>query len=301
MDFKNLANPDERQINMPFWAKEIYLHHNLFSIFTQPFTPFVIVSAEHDDVYYYSHAFAQLSHIHPSTSLVSNKILFSLRRDLNSIPLGGCKLFYSSDTFPQPFSSAKEGWVDNLLHELRTGSLLMDLSSHLMRNMESIDQRVMYRFINAAQRQKISTIITTDLVQLLLYPPIVQPVSLTGVLRHSLKYLQQSSNTRFNLLSLTNKPETYHPDIFGSSNYPGNVFSTLLTWLHGVPITLEMEIINKFSVGITFNIPDDFLLSTIQGFSLIANYLSFFTSFFNSRSWMTHNSINLIFPRVFLE
>lgn len=301
MDFKNLATPDERQINMPFWAKEIYLHHNLFSIFTQPFTPFVILSADHDEVYYFTHSFAQMSHIHPSTPLVSKKILFSLRRDLFAIPLGIYKLFYTSATFPQPFSSGKENWVDNLLHELRTGSLLMDLSSHLMRNMESIDQRVMHRFINAAQRQKISTIITTDLVQLLLYPPIVQPTSLTNVLRHSLKYLQKSSDTRFNILSSTSMLETHNPEILGSSNYPENVFSTLLTWLHGVPITLEMEILNKFSIGITFNIPDDFLLSTIQGFPLIAHYLNFFASYFNSRSWMTHNTINIIFPRVFLE
>jgi len=301
LDKRDFASP-ERQIDTPFWAKEIFIRHNISTIFTQPFTPFAILSGDHDEVLYFTHTFAQMSRIHPSTPLFNKKVLFSLRNDLHSISLGSYKIFYSSATFPQAFSSTTGNWVEELLHELRTGSLLMDLSSHLMKNMDSIDQRVIHRFTRAAFRQKISTIITTDLVQLMLYPPIIQPISLTGVLRHSLKYLQKScSNTRFNIVSSSNGHRTHTPEIFGSSRFPENIFSTLLTWLQGVPITLEMEIINNFSVGISLIIPDDFLLSTIQGFSLIAHYLRFFTSYFNSRSWMTHNSINIIFPRVLSE
>ncbi|MFX1284653.1 MAG: hypothetical protein ACFFB5_13420 [Promethearchaeota archaeon] len=295
----NVTN--DRHINTPLWMKEVYRRNNISTIYSQPFNPFIILSTDHDDVFYFTQTFAQMTGIHPSTRLISNKTLFSLHLDLHSISLKSYKIFYSS--ILPPLSSIIENWVDDLTYELRTSSLLMDLSHYLLRSMESMDQKVVQRFSRAAYRQKILTIIVSDLIQLLLKPPNLYPISLSEVLRTSFYYLRNSTGSQFNMVSslTTDNYDTSNPEIWGSSHFPDNIFSTLLTWLQGVPLTLEVEIINKFSVGVSFNVPNNFLLTSTQGFPLVAHYLRFFTSYFNSRLWMTQNSINIILPCVFSD
>ena len=294
----NLPITNMHYLNTPIWIKELYLRNNVSMIYSQPFTPFIILSADHDEVFYFTQTFAQLSGINPSACVINNKTLSSLYPNLYSTPLGACKIFFSS--VPQTLASVVDSWVDDLTYELRTGSLLMDLSHHIMGSVKRLDQKLVQRFSRAAYRQKILTIIVSDLIQLLLSPPNFFPVSLSEVLRTCFGYLRNSSKTQFNLISSssTDDYETFDPEIWGSSHYPENIFSTLLTWLQGVPITLEVEIINKFSVGISFNVLDHFLLTTTQDFPLVTQYLRFFTSYFNCRLWMTQNSINIILPIV---
>ncbi|MHA2202487.1 MAG: hypothetical protein ACW991_02245 [Candidatus Hodarchaeales archaeon] len=297
---------DKQPINSPVWMKEVALRNNISTIFSNPFNPFIILSADHDEVLYFSQTFAQMSGIHPSTRQISNKTLFSLHLDLYSIPLRSYKIFYSSVS--QPLTSIINNWVDELTYELRTGSLLMDLSHYLMKSVESMDQRVVQRFSHVAYRQKILTIIVTDLIQLLLNPPNIYPVSLSDVLRTSFHYIRSSSNTQFNMISSLDLDdfETSNPEIWGSSHFPENMFSTILTWLRGLPITIEVEIMNDFSVGISFSVPSDSLtknldnsLTTLEGYSLVSHYLKFFTSYFNGRLWVSQNSINIILPCVY--
>ncbi len=292
---------DNQHINTPLWMTEVNRRNNISTIYSQPFNPFIILSADHEDVFYFTQTFAQMSGIHPSTRLISNKALFSLHLDLHSISLRSYKIFYSS-VLPS-LSSIIENWVDDLTYELRTSSLLMDLSHYLLKSMETMDQKVVQRFSRAAYRQKILTIIVSDLIQLLLKPPALYPIALSEVLRTSFQYLRNSFASQLNMVSslTTDNFTTSNPEIWGGSHFPENIFSTLLTWLHGVPLTIEVEIINKFSVGVSFNVPNNSLLATTQGFPLVAHYLRFFTSYFNSRLWMTQNSINIILPCVFSE
>ena len=287
---------DRIPISPSIWMKEISLRNNISTIFSNPFNPFIILSADHGDVFYFTQTFAQMSGIHPSTRQISNKTLFSLHMDLNSIPLKTYKIFYSS--ISQPMTLTINKWVEELTHELRTGSLLMDLSHHLMKSVETLDQKVIQRFSQVAYRQKILTIIVTDLIQLLLNPPNIYPVSLTNVLTTSFYYVRNSSNTQFNMIS-SGDLDTSNPEIWVSSQFPENIFSTILTWLRCFPITIEVEIMNNFSVGISFSIPNDTLLTAMQGFSLVSNYLQFFTSYFNGRLWLAQNSINIILPCVY--
>ena len=291
---------DKLPISSSVWMKEVVLRNNISTIYSNPFNPFIVLSADHGEVFYFSQTFSQMSRIHPSTRHISNKTLFSLHMDLNSIPLKNYKIFYSS--ISQPLALTINNWVEELTHELRTGSLLMDLSHHLMKSVEIMDQKVVQRFSHVAYRQKILTIIVTDLIQLLLNPPNIYPVSLSNVLRTSFQYLRNSSNTQFNMISSLNYDglETSNPEIWASSHFPENLFSTILTWLRGFPITIEVEMMNNFSVGISFSIPSEHsLLTTLQGFSLVSHYLQFFTSYFNGRLWLTQNSINIILPCVY--
>ncbi|MFX0123354.1 MAG: hypothetical protein ACFFAE_06915 [Candidatus Hodarchaeota archaeon] len=289
---------DKQLINSSVWMKEVVLRNNISTIYSNPFNPFIILSADHDEVFYFTQTFAQMSGIHPSTQQVSNKTLFSLHMDLYSIPFKSYKIFYSS--ISQPLTSIINNWVEELTHELRTGSLLMDLSHYLMKSVETMDPKVIQRFSHVAYRQKILTIIVTDLIQLLLNPPNIYPVSLSSVLRSSFHYVRTSSNTQFNMISSSDPDlETSNPEIWASSHFPENLFSAILTWLQGFPITIEVEIMNNFSVGISFSVPSDSLLTTLQGFSLIAHYLKFFTSYFNGRLWLTQNSINIVLPCVY--
>ncbi|MFX1517890.1 MAG: hypothetical protein ACFFC6_16435 [Promethearchaeota archaeon] len=287
---------DKIPISSSIWMKEVHIRNNISTIFSNPFNPFIILSADHGDVFYFSQTFAQMSGIHPSTRQISYKALFSLHMDLDSIPLKSYKIFYSS--IPQPLSLTTNNWVEELTHELRTGSLLMDLSHHLMNSVETVDQRVVQRFSHVAYRQKILTIIVTDLIQLLLNPPNIYPVSLSNVLKTSFCYVRNSFNTQFNIIS-SGDLDTSNPEIWASSHFPENIFSTILTWLRGFPITIEVEIMNNFSVGVSFSIPSDSLLTTLQGFSLVSHYLQFFTSYFNGRLWVNQNSINIILPCVY--
>jgi hypothetical protein len=301
MKFDISKGTDKQLINSSVWMKEVVLRNNISTIYSNPFNPFIILSADHDEVFFFTQTFAQMSGIHPSTQQISNKTLFSLHMDLNSIPLRSYKIFYSS--ISQPLTSIINNWVEELTHELRTGSLLMDLSHYLMKSVETMDKKVIQRFSQVAYRQKILTIIVTDLIQLLLNPPNIYPVSLTNVLRTSFHYVCCSSNTQFNMISSQdqNDLETSNPEIWASSYFPENIFSSILTWLRGLPITIEVELMNNFSVGISFSIPSDSLLTTLQGFSLVAHYLQFFTSYFNGRLWLTQNSINIILPCVHSE
>ena len=189
---------------------------------------------------------------------------------------------------------------DDLGHELRTGSLLMDLSHFLMKNLDNLESEVIERFARAASRQKISTIISSDFIEILLSTPNIYPVSLHRIFKTSLKYLQNSPNTQINILSSSETDLFEHSttEIWGSSRVPLNIFSTVLAWMYGVPLTIEIEIINKFTMGMSFNLSDNFLLTNHQGYQLITHYLRFMTSYFNYNYWMTQNAINIVFPRI---
>jgi hypothetical protein len=291
---------DKQSTNLPLWLQESFVWHNFSSLYTQPFNPFAILSTDNEEVFFFTQTFAQLCRIHPSSRLIPNKALLSLNPKLYSITFGSDSYKVIASSEGPSLCSITENCVDDLTHELRTGSLLMDLSSYLMKNSENLDSEVINRFRRAAYRQKILSIVSSDFIELLLGNPLIQPVSLYEVLRRSLKYLQTSPRTRINIVSSseTDLFEQSSTETWGGSHVPLNILSTVLAWLYGIPLTIEVEIINEFSMGISFNLPNNFLLTNHQGYSLIVHYLRFMTSYFNYRSWITQNAINIVFPRV---
>lgn len=296
----NFPTSNRQNLNIPIWLQERYLWHSFSSLYTQPFNPFAILSTDTEELLFFTQTFAQISGIHPSSKIVSNKKLLSLNPKLYSVTFGTDSYKVISSSEPLSLSSVTGECVEDLTHELRTGSLLMDLSHYLMKNMESLESEVVERFARAASRQKISTIISTDFIELLLGNPILRPVSLHEILKTSLKYLQSSRNMRINIVSSseTDLFRQSNAEIWGSSRVPLNIITTVLAWLYGIPLTIEIEIINRFSMGISFNLPDNFLLTNHQGYPLIAHYLRFMTSYFNCKYWFTQNAISVTFPRV---
>ncbi len=291
---------DKQNSNIPLWLRESFIWHNFSSLYTQPFNPFAIISTDNDEVFFFTQTFAQLCNIHPSSRLIPKRTLLSIDPKLYSITFGSdsYKVIASSENIS--LSSITGNCVDDITHELRTGSLLMDLSSYLLRNTENLDSEVIERFHRAASRQKILSIVSSDFIELLLGSPMIHPVSLYEILRRSLKYLQTSPNTRINIVSSSEADlfDQSTTETWGSSHVPLNILSTLLAWLYGVPLTLEIEIINEFSMGISFNLPNNFLITNHQGYPLIVHYLQFMTCYFNYRSWITQNAINIVFPRI---
>ena len=267
---------------------------------TKPFNTFIILSSNDQVVFFFTQSFAQLSGFHPSTlpSSIPIQTLHKLNLDIQRCEPLDCYEVYQ---FKQnPSFSNRYFWVEDLIHELRTASLTIDLGAHVLAENEQMAPILLRKLLRASHRQKISTLIASDFLQLLTSAPTIYSISLTEILTRGLSHSPATSQVKFHLASsiMSDLICNINPIILGNFHFLTNFFTTLLSWLETELVTLEMEIINPVSVQVSMNIPHDHFLSNIQGFPLIPHYLNYITAYFNSCSWITQSSINILFPLV---
>ncbi len=270
------------------------------NIGTKPFNPFIILSLNEQSLLFFTQSFVQLSGFHPSTVLLSNPItaINELNLDIQRFEMLDCYEVYQ---FKQKTSFYNSNfWVEDLIHELRTASLTIDLGAHVLTENEHLAPMLLRKLLRASHRQKISTLIASDFLQLLTSTPSIYSISLTEILTSGLSHSPVTDQVKFYLTSSIKSDLMGHinPIILGNFHFLANFFTTLLSWLETESVTLEMEIINPVSVQVSMNIPYDHFLSNIQGFPLIPHYLNYIAAYFNSCSWITQSSINILFPLV---
>lgn len=265
---------------------------------SKPFTPFVILSSKDHEILYFTQVFAQLTGLHPSTSpiAISTPIMKNFDLDIQYYSSIG---HYEIYKFTQSTSFSHEDfWVEELIHELRTASLTVDLGAHVLASSRDQAPILLQKLLRASHRQRISTLIASDFLQLQTTTPIIRAMSLIKILSSSLSHSPYTSKVRFIISSSTNIDDLgyINPIIWGNFFFLSNFFTTLFSWLKTRKIILELTVINPVSVQIILSIPEDQFLSDIQGFPLLPHYLSFIVAYFNGCTWLTQNSINILFP-----
>lgn len=275
----------------------------LIPINTKPFTPFIILSPHDQVILYFTQALAQMTGFHPST--LFSPLLMPTLQNLN-LDIQNCEPFYNYEIhqFKKFFPLYQEKfWVEELIHELRTASLTIDLGAHVLADSKHLAAMLLQKLLRASHRQKVSTLIASDFLQLITTPPLIHATSLVKILTTGLSHSPFTSQVKFNISSFIKAGSIGHinPIIWGNFYFLSNFFTTLLSWLETEIITLEISTINPVSTQVTISIPDELFLSNIQGFSLIPHYLQYVVAYFNGCSWVTQNSINILFPLALSE
>lgn len=266
---------------------------------TKPFDSFVILSSNDHSLLFFTQSFAQLSGFHPSIvpSLIPIPNIWVQNLDIQRrVPFDQYEIYQ----FKQRTSLCYENlWVETMIHELRTASLTIDLGAHVLVENDQSAPYILQKLLRASHRQKISTLIASDFLQLLISPPSIYSISLTKILISGLSHCPVAP-LKFHLASSieTNFLGHINPIIWGNFHFLANFFTTFFSWLGMECVTLEMEIINPVSVLVSLDIPPTHSLSHIQGFSLIPHYLHYITAYFNGRAWMTQSSVKILFPLV---
>lgn len=252
-----------------------------------PFSAYLLVSNDDQKVQFFTQAFSQLSGYPASASPM-----------LLPLPENGNFQFKFEQISPSSTYTVyllrqkrspllwENDWVEVLIHELRTSTLTFDLGSYVFTNLHQVTPRLFHRLLEASHRQRFSTLIASDLVQLISFPPKISPVSLLNILK-SFTQLPESTQITFHMSN--------NPTIWGNNSFLASFFSTLL-YLIPYQVTLEIEMVNPFSIQVSVLLPSDHYLSSIKGFILLTYYLNFVASYFNARQWVTQQSIFLIFP-----
>jgi len=258
-----------------------------------PFSAFLVISLEKNQIEYFSQTLANLFKLHPSTQNFS----------LPDVRSG--ELFVSSNIegnshkiiqfFPDKAFTTSV-WMERCIHELRTSSLILNLGKRIPFRNSALEDKI----FNALKRQELATIVASDLLQLLGTTQKIQLTSLSSILREASFYIGDRSHTTINIL---NKLEMNHgqlndPVIWGNSHFLTNFFRTLLYWC-SQPIKIEVEMFNPFSVSVSFFLNDSEDLSQRTGYQLIYEYLVYVSAFFNFRSWILPNRIHIILPLFF--
>lgn len=264
---------------------------------TKPFNPFIILSSYDQSLLFFTQTFSQISGFHPSTipCNIPVTVLDRLKPDIRSYNLHGKYEIYQFKE--KPSYDYKDHCVDALIHELRTASLIIDLGANVLAKNEQLAPVLLQKILRAAHRQKISTLIASDFIHLVTSTPIIYPTSLLKILTDGLSRSPGISHVKFRLASSIEAVILTHvnPTIWGNFHHLTNFFTTLLTWLGNESVEIEMEIINPVSVQASIKIPHNRFLSNIQGFPLISHYLHYITAYFNGRSYITQNSIKILF------
>ena len=187
-----------------------------------------------------------------------------------------------------------------MVHELRTASFIINLVAHVLTEKDQQNPLLLRKLLQVSHRQKITTLIASDLIQLVTSTPKIYSTSLTKILTIGLSHSPATDQVKFHLASSINVRLSGHvnPIIWGNFHFLANFFTTLLSWLETELIIVEMEIINPVAVQIRMKIAHDHFLTSIQGFPLIPHYLHYIAAYFNACSWITQTSINIIFPLV---
>ena len=272
----------------------------LMQVVVKPFNPFIILSSFNQALLFFTQTFAQISGFHPST--IPSYIPFPVHDKLN-LEIQHCELIGNIQIYQFKEENSfyyRNSCVEALIHELRTASLAIDLGAHIMAENEDLAPMVLNKLLRAAHRQKVSTLVASDFIQLVTIPPLIYPTSLIKILSDGLSHSPALSRNKF---CLESSIETFtlghvNPVILGNFHYLTKFFSTLLIWLEAEPVTVELEIINPISVQVSLNVPHNHFLSNNQGFSLIPHYVDYFAANFNARAWVTQTSINILFPLV---
>jgi hypothetical protein len=263
---------------------------------TKPFTPFIILSPNDHIVLYFTQTFAQLTGFHPSVPPVTipTPVLNNLDTYFHA-SFESYEIHYFAESPP---SFYEKFWIDELIHELRTASLTVDLGTHVLAGSEDQAPILLQKLLRASHRQRVSTLIASDFLQLQTTSPIIRALPLVKILTSSLSHSPFTSKVRYIISSLVKTtPIAYlNPIIWGNFYFLSNFFTTLFSWLKTIPITMEMTTISPVSVQVSMQIPEDQFLSDIQGYSLIPHYLHFIVAYFNGCSWVTQNAINILFP-----
>ncbi|MFW9906085.1 MAG: hypothetical protein ACFFFH_17310 [Candidatus Thorarchaeota archaeon] len=262
----------------------------------KPFTPFIILSPDDQEILYFTQTFAHLTGLFPS--ITPRSIPTSLFQNLNIQYYAPLKSYEIHLFTESPHSFYANFWIEELIHELRTASLTVDLGAHVLAGNEDQAPLLLQKLLRASHRQRVSTLIASDFLQLQTNSPIIRTFPFVKILTSSLSHSPFTSKVRFVISSpLNTEPiANLNPIIWGNFYFLSNFFTTLYSWLKTKPITMEMTTINPVSVKVTISIPEDQFLSDIQGYSLIPYYLHFIVAYFNGCSWVTQNAINILFP-----
>jgi hypothetical protein len=270
----------------------------LQKVLTEPFSSYIIV--ENDTILYYTHSFGEIGRLNPSQSapLLSSinyqNIIFTLLEDtITPYNVYHCR---SSET-NLPY---KNIWTEDLIHELRTGTLLMGLGTRMLsKTGEKGIDKVFKILQNAAHRQKISTLIASDFIQLLSLPPEIGQTSLSKVISKIWSSVSDPSRIRYHDHS-GNKSRGHfynpNPTIYGNEHFLENFFSTTLNWFEKQPVTIEMEQVNRVSSRISFCIPFKEHMSSLMSYRLINHYFQYIAAYFNFRVYLTQSTLNFIMP-----
>jgi hypothetical protein len=268
-------------------------------IFTNPFQSYIIV--DNDVILYYTQSFAEISGLNPSqlsprlSQLNTQDVSFDLLDDSHMI----YDVYSCQKTIPLPLPY-QQMWVEDLIHELRTASLIMGLGTRLVQETSSSTIPYLFETLRtASHRQKMSTLIASDFIQLLSSPPPLSPARLSGVISKSWGSSPDPSRVRFHVHAGNGHSESLfnpNPVIYGSEHFLANFCITTLTWFESEPVTIEIEQINRVSTRISFCIPYDHYLSSLQSYRLINHYFQYITAYFNLRCWLTQSTFNILFP-----
>lgn len=269
-------------------------------VLMKPFSAYVIV--ENDVIIYYSQYFGEIAHLNPSqtaplfSSLNYQNIKITPVEDVNT----PYNVYYCrSNNIQIPF---KNVWVEDLIHELRTASLLMDLGTELLteKNVKALPE--LFKILkNASHRQKLSTLISSDFIQLLSQPPKLGRTELSKVISRSWSSVSDPSLIKYHSHSTDNCQGLAfdpNPIIYGNEHFLTNFFSTTLAWFEKQPVTIEMELINRISARISFCIPFTNHLSSLMSYRLFNHYFQYIAAYFNLRVYLTQSTLNIILPIV---
>jgi hypothetical protein len=253
-----------------------------------PFSAYLLVSNDDQTVRFFTQTFSRLSGYHASTAPMSVPVPstdnFQLKFERISPSSNFTVYLVVQQNSPLLW---KNEWVEVLIHELRTSSLSFDLGSYIFSTRHQVTPRLVHSLLEASRRQRVSTLIASDLIQLISSPPKISSVFLLNILMKSFNQLPESTQINFRLSN--------NPIIWGNNSYLASFFSTLL-YLIPYQVTLDVDIINPFSIQVSILTTSDQYLSSIKGFILLSNYLNYVSSYFNARQWITQQSINIIFP-----
>lgn len=190
----------------------------------------------------------------------------------------------------------KRKWSELLIHELRTSTLSLDLGSYLVTDSYPITPRLVHQLVKSSHRQKVSTLIASDFIQLISSPPIITHTSLLNILMRSFTYLP-ATLIDFNISSVLPMTKQMDLIIWGNAHFLASFLSTLIYWIP-YQVTVELQILDNFSIKININAPSEYYLSSLNGFLLFSNYLKYIAAFFNGRAWISQHTISLVFPLV---
>lgn len=270
---------------------------------SQPFNPYIIVKKKNQKVLYFTQAFSQVSGFHSSVS--PNLIPFPEDESIvciNSNPIGKRNPYFevfqwNGNSSRSSQNNWKRKWSELLIHELRTSTLSLDLGNYLVTDSYPITPRLAHQLVKSSHRQKVSTLVASDFIQLISSPPIITHTSLLNIFMRSFTYLP-ASLIHFNIFAVPPMNRQMDKIIWGNEHFLVNFLSTLIYWIP-YQVTVELQILDGFSVQLNINIPSEYYLSSLNGFLLFSNYLKYVAAFFNGRAWITQSTISLIFPLVF--
>ena len=234
----------------------------------------------------------------------SGATLFKNENHVTSISEERLSRIKYDGNYPQKsIESYKQIWSEDLIHELRTASLLMELGSNLpIETSNKVSPEYLYKiFKQASNRQKVSGLIASDFVELLSTNPRMSPTSLSKIIAKSWESQHDPTRIRLNIcISGEESKMNFNPNpvFYGNEHLLSNFFKTIFTWFENEQITVEIEQENQMTMRLSVSIPFNRYLSALQNFQLVNHYLIYISAFYNLRSWITQSTLNIVFPLV---